>query len=242
MRYALVTGGSRGIGRAVCVALAKNGYNILINCVRGTAEAEKTLALVRETGQDGAIVQFDVSDTSQVRAALTTWSDTHPEEYIEVLVNNAGIRHDDVLLFMDEASWHKVIATTLDGFYNVTKNVLEQMLLHKHGRIVNIASLSGQTGIAGQTNYSAAKGGLIAATKALALEVARKGVTVNAVAPGFIKTDMLEGLDEKELAKGVPMRRLGTPEEVASLVCFLASADAAYITGEVISINGGLHT
>lgn len=242
MKYALVTGGSRGIGRAACVKLAQMGYNLLINYATNAAEAEKTLQLVRENGQDGELLPFDVSDAEQTTEALKRWEQAHPEAYIEVLVNNAGIRRDNLLVFMPAEDWHQVIRTTLDGFYHVTQQLLTSMLLHKYGRIINVASLSGLKGLAGQTNYSAAKGGLIAATKALAQEVARKQVTVNAIAPGFIRTDMTEGLDENALRKTIPAQRFGTPEEVAELIGFLASPSAGYITGEVISINGGLYS
>lgn len=241
-KYALVTGGSRGIGRASCVKLARMGYNILINYASRAAEAQRTLELVRGAGSDGETIMFDVSRRDQVQAAIETWEAGHPDGYIEVLVNNAGIRRDSVMAFMPEEDWHSVLATALGGFYNVTQAVLQPMLVHKYGRIVNIASVSGLKGQPGQTNYSAAKGGLVAATKALALEVARKKVTVNAVAPGFIETDMTEGLDAAALAKAIPAQRFGTPDEVAELVGFLASPQAGYITGEVVSINGGLHT
>lgn len=241
-KYALVTGGSRGIGRAVCVKLARMGYDILINYVSNADEAQKTLELVRQAGQDGELLKFDVSRREQVTKAVESWETRHPEAYIEVLVNNAGIRRDNVLVFMPKEDWHRVLDITLDGFYNVTQAVLQPMLVHKQGRIINVASVSGLKGQPGQTNYSAAKGGLIAATKALALEVARKRVTVNAVAPGFIETDMTESLDAEALKKTIPALRFGTPEEVAELVGFLASPQAGYITGDVVSINGGLHT
>ncbi len=241
-KYALVTGGSRGIGRAICIKLAKMGYDILINYVSNVAEAQKTLELVRQEGQDGETMMFDVSKREQVVKAMELWENNHPDEYIEVLVNNAGIRRDNILMFMPEEDWHQVLDITLSGFYNVTQSVLQSMLVHKQGRIINVASVSGLKGLPGQCNYSAAKGGLIAATKALALEVARKRVTVNAVAPGFIETDMTEGLDKAALKNTIPAMRFGTPEEVAELVGFLASPEAAYITGEVISINGGLYT
>lgn len=242
MKYALVTGGSRGIGRAVCVKLAQMGYHIIINYASNAAEAVKTLELVRQAGQDGEMLKFDVSDRRQTLYAIETWKKAHPEEYIEVLVNNAGIRRDDVLAFMPEEDWSRVLDITLGGFYNVTQSLLQPMLVHKFGRIINMASVSGIKGMPGQTNYSTAKGGIIAATKALAQEVARKNITVNAVAPGFIKTDMVEGLDEDTLKKTIPANRFGTPEEVAELVGFLASPAAGYITGSVISINGGLYT
>ena len=241
-KYALVTGGSRGIGRAVCVKLARMGYDILINYVSNASEAQKTLELVRQAGQGGELLMFDVSDRAQVVKALEAWEQEHPDDYIEVLVNNAGIRRDNVLVLMSEEEWHGVLDVTLTGFYNVTQALLQSMLVHKYGRIVNLASVSGLKGQPGQTNYAAAKGGIIAATKALALEVARKNITVNAVAPGFIETDMTEGLDVASLKNTIPAQRFGKPEEVAELVGFLASREAGYITGEVVSINGGLHT
>ena len=239
MKYALVTGGSRGIGRAVAVRLAQKGYQVIINYASNQAEAEKTLEQINGQGE---IMRFDVSDAQQAREALQDWQQRHPEEYIEVLVNNAGIRRDNVMALMPEADWHRVLDITLSGFFNVTQPLLPAMQLHKFGRIINMASVSGLKGLPGQTNYSAAKGGIIAATKALAQEVARKNVTVNAVAPGFIKTDMTEGLDEAALKKTIPANRFGNPEEVADLVAFLASPNAGYITGNVISINGGLYT
>ena len=239
MKYALVTGGSRGIGRAICVRLVQEGYHVLINYASNEAEALRTQELA---GGQGTLMPFDVSNKQQVRECLEQWQGHHPDDYIEVVVNNAGIRRDNVMALMPEAEWHRVVDITLSGFYNVTQPLLPAMQLHKFGRIINMASVSGLRGLPGQTNYSAAKGGLIAATKALAQEVARRGITVNAVAPGFIRTDMTEGLDEAALKKTIPAQRFGTPEEVADLVAFLASPKAGYITGEVISINGGLYT
>ena len=173
---------------------------------------------------------------------MGNWTSQHPDEYIEVLINNAGIRKDNLMLWMTGEEWSKVLDISLNGFFNVTQPLLKNMLVKRYGRIVNIVSLSGIQGMPGQTNYSAAKGGVIAATKALAQEVAKKKVTVNAVAPGFIRTDMTEGIDENEWKKHIPAGRFGTPEEVADLVGFLASPASSYITGEVISINGGLYT
>ena len=239
MKYALVTGGSRGIGRAICIRLAQEGYHVLINYASNEAEALRTQELA---GGQGTLMPFDVSNKQQVRECLEQWQGQHPDDYIGVVVNNAGIRRDNVMALMPEAEWHRVVDITLSGFYNVTQPLLPAMQLHKFGRIINMASVSGLRGLPGQTNYSAAKGGLIAATKALAQEVARRGITVNAVAPGFIRTDMTEGLDEAALKKTIPAQRFGTPEEVADLVAFLASPKAGYITGEVISINGGLYT
>jgi 3-oxoacyl-[acyl-carrier protein] reductase len=212
---------------------------VLINYASNEAEAQKTLELCNGQGE---LMPFDVSDNTAVRAALNDWMARHDGEYISVVVNNAGIRRDNVLALMPEDDWHRVLDITLSGFYNVTQALLPAMQLRKFGRIVNMASVSGLKGLPGQTNYSAAKGGIIAATKALAQEVARRGVTVNAIAPGFIKTDMTEGLDEAALKKQIPMGRFGLPEEVADAVAFLASPQAGYITGNVISINGGLYT
>ncbi|MDO5665880.1 MAG: 3-oxoacyl-ACP reductase FabG [Bacteroidia bacterium] len=242
MKYALVTGGSRGIGRAVCIRLASLGYHVLINYNSNSIEAERTLEAVRNAGSDGEIIQFDVANRAQTANAINVWAEKHPDSYIETLVNNAGIRKDNLMLWMEPEEWDNVIDISLNGFYNVTHLLVKNMLVKRFGRIVNIVSLSGIKGMPGQTNYSASKAGVIAATKALAQEVAKKGVTVNAVAPGFIKSDMTQDLDENELKKIIPCGRFGTPEEVASLVGFLVSKEAAYITGEVISINGGVYT
>jgi len=240
MKYALVTGGSRGIGRAICCKLSSMGYYILINYQSNESEAMATLEKVRQLGSDGELLKFNVADSAEVKQVLDQWNAGHSGEYIEVLVNNAGIRKDNLMIWMPEDDWHNVVNTGLDGFFFVTQSLLKNMLIRKYGRIINIVSLSGIKGMPGQVNYSAAKGGIIAATKALSQEVARKNVTVNAVAPGFISTDMTHDLDESELKKVVPMGRFGKAEEVADLVGFLASEQAAYITGEVISINGGL--
>lgn len=240
-RYALVTGGSRGIGRAVSLRLAREGYHVIVNYVSNEKESARTLEMIESDGGTGELLAFDVSDRAAVSQALDAWAERNRGCWIEVLVNNAGIRRDGLLLWMEDRDWDSVLGIGLDGFFNVTKPLLKSMLVKKYGRIINIASLSGLKGLPGQCNYSAAKGGLIAATKALAQEVGRKGVTVNAVAPGFIKTDMTEGLDEAELKKTVPLNRFGEPEEVAALVAFLASRESGYITGECISINGGLY-
>jgi 3-oxoacyl-[acyl-carrier protein] reductase len=242
MKFALVTGGSRGIGRAVCLKMADMGYNILINYKSNETEANQTLLLVKEKGVSGEIIQFDVSDKNQVQSALGGWMEANPEKVIEVLVNNAGIREDALMMWMKDEQWDSVVNTSLGGFFYVTRLVVNSMLMKKYGRIINIVSLSGLKGMPGQTNYSAAKAGVIGATKALAQEIGRKGITVNAVAPGFIKTDMTEGLNENELKAMVPLKRFGLPEEVAHAVGFLASPDASYITAEVISVNGGLYS
>ncbi|MCR4665087.1 MAG: 3-oxoacyl-ACP reductase FabG [Paludibacteraceae bacterium] len=242
MKTALVTGGSRGIGRAVCIRLARQGYYILINYQSNDTAAEETLSLVREAGGDGELLRFDVSDRESAVAAIVQWQTDHKDEYVEVLVNNAGIRRDNLLVWMESEDFDKVLKTNLFSFYNVTRPLLQPMIRHKYGRIINMASLSGVKGLPGQCNYSAAKGGLIAATKALAQEVGRKNITVNAVAPGFVKTEMVEGLDEAELKKMIPLSRFAEADEVAAVVAFLASEDASYITGECINVNGGLYT
>ena len=239
--YALVTGGSRGIGRAAAIKLAQMGYKVIINYVSNDAKAEETLAVIRKNGGDGELLKFDVSDQQATQQALEQWQADHKGEYIAVLVNNAGIRRDNLLLWMEPQDWYKVIGTALNAFYNVTQPLIQPMCRKKFGRIINVASVSGLIGLPGQTNYSAAKGGIIAATKALSKEVAPKNVTVNAIAPGFIKTDMVDGLDEEELKKTIPAKRFGEAEEVAELIGFLASDKSAYITGETIAITGGLN-
>ncbi len=242
MKCALVTGGSRGIGKAICIKLAAMGYYVLVNYKSNEGEANDTLAKIRANGGDGELLKFDVSGKEQIQDALGKWIVANADKYIEVLVNNAGIKDDGLMMWMKDEQWDNVINTSLGGFFYVTRMVLSSMLLKKYGRIINVVSLSGLKGLPGQTNYSAAKAGVIGATKALAQEVARKGVTVNAVAPGFIKTDMTEGLDEKEMAVLIPTRRFGTAEEVAHTVGFLASPEAGYITAQVISVNGGLYS
>ena len=243
MKCVLVTGGSRGIGRAICLKMASLGYYVLINYKSNAKEAINTLSQITEAGGDGELLQFDVADRRQVKQVLGGWIETNEDnKYIEVLVNNAGIRDDSLMAWMGDEQWDNVVKTNLDSFFYVTRLVLNGMLEHKYGRIINIVSLSGLKGLAGQTNYSAAKAGVIGATKALAQEVARQGITVNALAPGFIKTDMTQGLDEKELKALIPAKRFGLPEEVAHAAAFFASPEAAYITGQVLSINGGLYT
>lgn len=242
MKFALITGGSRGIGRAVCIKLAEQGYNILINYKGNTAAAEETLAAVKAKGVEGELLKFDVGNFEEVQAVLGGWIETNKEKQIEVLVNNAGIREDMMMFQMSNAQWKNVLDASLDGFFYVTKQVLTGMLIKRYGRIINMVSLSGLKGTPGQVNYSAAKAGLIGATKALAQEIAKRNVTVNAIAPGFIKTDMTDGLPEKELSAMVPMQRFGTPEEVAEAVAFFASRGASYVTGEVMNINGGLYS
>lgn len=242
MKYAIVTGGSRGIGRAVSLRLAKAGYNILITFKSNEEEANKTLAMIRETGVKAESLRFDVGSREEVEKTLGGWMETNKENAVEILVNNAGIRQDALLMWMTDEQWRNVIGSSLDGFYHVTRQVINAMLTRRYGRIVNVVSLSGIKGMPGQTNYSAAKAGVIGATKALAQEVARRNVTVNAVAPGFIRTDMTQDLNEKDLKALIPMQRFGEPEEVAHAVAFLASPEASYITGTVLSINGGLYS
>ena len=240
MNYALITGGSRGIGRAIAERLARDGYTVVINYHSNTLAAEQTREAIESAGGKAELLQFDVTDGEAIETALTAWDNAHPGEHIRVLVNNAGIRRDGLLVFTGEQEWHDVVNTTTNGFYYTTHHVLTGMLRARQGRIVNITSVSGVSGLPGQVNYSAAKAALIGATKALSKEVAARKVTVNAVAPGFICTDMTADLDEQELKKTIPAGRFGKPEEVAALVSFLCSEEAAYITGQVISIAGGM--
>lgn len=242
MKYALVTGGSRGIGRAVCLHLAAKGIPVVINYQSNHAAAREVQSQIEAAGGVAELLPFDVSDVKAVDAALEEWENNHPDDFISILVNNAGIREDKLMIFMQDNEWQHVLDVTLNGFFGVTRRVLKNMMIKRCGRIINMTSLSGLKGMPGQVNYSAAKAALIGATKSLAQEVAPRKVTVNAVAPGFISTDMTEGLDEASLKKMVPVGRFGKPEEVAALVGFLASEESAYITGEVISINGGLYT
>lgn len=242
MKIALVTGGSRGIGRAVCVKLAEMGFFVLVNYHSNAQEAENTLQMVRAKGSDGEILKFDVASQPETEQVLGQWLAAHEGSYISVLVNNAGIRKDALVMWMKNEEWHDVLNTNLHSFLYVTRFLIRDMLINKAGRIINVVSLSGLKGLPGQANYSAAKAGVIGATKALAQEIARKNVTVNAVAPGFIKTDMTKDLDENQLKAMIPMGRFGKPEEVAAIVGFLASEEASYVTGAVINVNGGLYT
>ena len=242
MEYALVTGGSRGIGRAVCVELSAKGLPVIVNYASNQEAAMETKRLVEANGGTAELLAFNVAESEAVDKALEEWTAKHPDDHIGVLVNNAGIRQDAMLIFMQDSQWHDVLDISLNGFFYVTRRVLKGMLMKRSGRIVNIVSLSGLKGLPGQTNYSAAKAAVIGATKALAQEVAPRKVTVNAVAPGFIATDMTKDLDEDTLKATIPAGRFGQPDEVAALVGFLVSERAAYITGEVISINGGLYS
>ena len=242
MEYALVTGGSRGIGKAIALELAHRGMPIIINYLSNAEAAQHTQAEIEALGVKAELMPFDTASPEAIEKALEQWAEKHPDDYIQVLVNNAGVRRDNLMIFMQDEEWHQVLDTTLNGFFYLTRRLLKDMLTHRSGRVINVTSLSGIKGLPGQANYSAAKAAVIGATKALAQEVAQRKVTVNAVAPGFIDTDMTKDLEVSELKKLVPMRRFGKPEEVASLVGFLASPEAAYITGQVISINGGLYT
>ncbi|KLT70660.1 MULTISPECIES: 3-oxoacyl-ACP reductase FabG [Flavobacterium] len=243
MKCVLVTGGSRGIGSAICKKLAvEANYHILINYHSNKTAAEETLQEIQKLGATGEILGFDVSDFEQVQDILTKWQEANPEAIVEAIVNNAGITKDGLFMWMTPQDWNGVVNTSVNGFFNVTQFFIQKMLRNKYGRIVNIVSVSGVKGTAGQTNYSAAKGAIVAATKALAQEVAKRNITVNAVAPGFIRTDMTSQLDEKELLKLIPVNRFGEAEEVADLVSFLISKKASYITGEIININGGIYS
>ncbi len=243
MKCALVTGGSRGIGKAICEKLAsESDYHILINYQSNKEAAQETLNQVVKNGATGELLAFNVANADEVQSVLTTWQEANPEAVVEVIVNNAGITKDGLFMWMPHDDWNAVINTSLNGFFNVTHFFIQRMLRNKYGRIINMVSVSGVKGTAGQTNYSAAKGAVVAATKALAQEVAKRNITVNAVAPGFIRTDMTGDLDEKELIKLVPVNRFGEAEEVADLVSFLASKKASYITGEIININGGIYS
>ena len=241
-KFALVTGGSRGIGKAICLTLADMGYNILVNYQSNEEEANKTLALIKDKGVSAELMKFNVSKQEEVNAVLGAWIETHKDKEIEVLVNNAGIRKDNLLMWMSDAEWHSVMDIAVNGFFYVTRLIIKNMLVKKYGRVINIVSLSGLKGLPGQTNYSASKAAVIGATKALSQEVGRRGITVNAVAPGFIKTDMTQDLNEKDFKALIPMNRFGEAQEVADVVGWLASSKSSYVTGQVISVNGGLYS
>ena len=240
-RYALITGASRGIGRAIAIELAKDGCSILLNYKSNHAAATEAKLLIEAAGGEAELMPFDVSKPDAINAALDAWFAAHPDDYIDVLVNNAGIVDDEIMLMMESEQWHRVIDVNLNGFFYCTRRVIEGMVEHHHGRVVNISSIAAQIGFAGQTHYAAAKAALIGATRSLAVELAPKHVTVNAVAPGGISTDMKkdeESRGVKDYTNEIPMRRLGKPEEVAYLVGFLCSPKADYISGQVIGING----
>jgi 3-oxoacyl-[acyl-carrier protein] reductase len=238
-RIALVTGGSRGIGAAIVRRLAADGYDIWLNYLRSADQARQVADDVLKLGRACDLVPFDVMDEAQVTAALAKRLETRCPD---VLVNNAGISRDTVFGLMTSAEWDAVIGTSLRGFFNVTKPVVQKMVHRRRGRVITISSVSGMSGVPGQVNYSAAKAGLIGATKALAQEVGRRNVLVNVVAPGFIETDMIRSLPVDQILPRIPLGRLGRPEEVAALVSFLCSEEANYITGQVFSINGGVYS
>ena len=241
-RYALVTGASRGIGRAIAIELAKDGCAILLNYKSNHTEAETTKQMIEAAGGEAELMPFDVSQPDAINAALDNWFTAHPDEYIDVLVNNAGIVDDEIMLLMEPEQWHRVVDVNLNGFFYCTRRVIEGMVMNHHGRIVNISSAAGQMGISGLVHYSTAKAALIGATRSLAVELAPKHITVNAVAPGMIETDMIRGEYRPKDFKNTklfPMRRLGTPAEVAYLVSFLCSNRADYISGQTIGMNGG---
>ncbi|KAA1244630.1 3-oxoacyl-ACP reductase FabG [Aquimarina sp. RZ0] len=243
MKYALVTGGSRGIGRAIAIKLAKElEYPVLINYQSNDVAANETKKIIEDLGGSCTLLKFDVANIESTHKTLDTWISDNPDAIIEVVVNNAGITRDGLFMWMKPEDWHNVLNISLHGFYNVTNYLIQKMLTNRYGRIINVVSVSGVKGTPGQVNYSAAKGAMVAATKALAQEVAKRKITVNAVAPGFINTDMTAEMNEKELKRLIPVNRFGEAEEVADLVSFLASKKASYITGEVININGGIYS
>lgn len=235
----LVTGSSRGIGRAIALMLAENGYNIVLHCRTGLDEAQRVQRTIETQGGSARILQFDITQREQCREVLETDIDKHGAYY--GVVCNAGIIRDNAFPAMSGDEWDNVVHTNLDSFYNVLHPIIMPMVRRRaDGRIVTLASVSGLVGNRGQTNYSAAKAGIIAASKSLAIELAKRKITVNCVAPGLIETDMVEDIPLEDMLKAIPARRMGKPEEVASLVAYLMSPAAAYITRQVISINGGL--
>lgn len=240
-KYALVTGGSRGIGRAICLALGEMGYHILINYRSNEEAAKETVNLLSEQGAKGSLLPFDVGAPDQIKAAIGQWQDDNEHAVIEVLVNNAGVRKDNLMIWMKPEEWDQVLRTNLDSFFYITRLLIKPMVANRFGRIINVVSVSGLKGIPGQTNYSASKAGMIGATKSLAQEIGRRRITVNAVAPGFINTEMTEGIEEKDYKALIPVGRFGTSEEVAHAVSFLASEKASYINGAVLSVDGGMY-
>lgn len=243
MNCALITGASKGIGRAIAMQLSKDHQlHILINYSSDTEAAKETLDEIHSKGGSGELLKFKVEDRAEVDNIIGSWQKNNPENFISVLINNASVTKDGLFMWMPETSWDDVVNVSLKGMFNVTQNIIRQMLKNKMGRIINISSISGLRGVPGQTNYSTAKAGIIGATKALAQEVAKMNITVNAVAPGFINTAMIKNIDIEKYIKVIPVGRVGEPEEVAHVVSFLASEKSSYITGEVINVNGGLYS
>ena len=243
MKCALITGASRGIGKAIALQLSADlKLHIIINYASNQEAALETKLAIENLGGTAELLPFDVKNSEEVNLAITSWIADNTDKNIEVLVNNAGITRDNLFPLVTEKDWDDVMNTSVKGMYNCTQAVISKMLRNRSGRIINIVSLSGLKGVPGQTNYSAAKGAMIAATKALSQEIAKRNITVNAIAPGFIISDMTADFDEAEFKKMVPANRFGKAEEVAHLASFLASDKAAYITGEIININGGIYS
>jgi len=237
-KTAIITGASRGIGRATAVQLARAGYFVIINFKTNETAAQETLNMVKSEGGDGTIIPFDVADSEQTRNAVKTITEQYKN--IQALINNAGITADGLFMLLGEEEWDSVINTSLNGFYHMTKPILREMIRKKRGSVVSVSSLSALMPNRGQANYAAAKAGIIAASRSLASEVARFGVRVNVVAPGLIETDMIKDAPVDQIKQIIPMARLGKPQEVASVIRFLCSDDASYVTGQVIGINGGI--